>query len=75
MQRAIEMQGVPTVLVTAEPEETEQARAPRALAPRGFAPGHAMGPTAEIQRRVLLDALALLLGPPQPGEVVYRDYP
>lgn len=75
MQRAIEMQGVPTVLVTAEPEETTQARAPRALAPRGFAPGHVMGPTAEVQRRVLLDALSLLLGPPRPGEVVFRDYP
>ena len=74
MQRAIEMQGISTVFVTAEPEETAQARSPRALAPRGFAPGAAMGATPELQRRVLLDALSLLSGPPMPGEVIFREY-
>lgn len=76
VQRAIEMQGIPTVFVTAEAEETEQGRAPRALAPRGFAPGWAMGPAGDpaLQRRVLWDALCLLTGPTRPGEVVVRDY-
>jgi len=73
VQRAIEMQGVPTVFVTAEPEETAQARSPRALAPRGLAPGQSMGSTPELQRRVLLEALSLLAGPPRPGEVVFLD--
>jgi len=76
VQRAIEMQGIPTVFITAEPEETEQARPPRALAPRGFAPGHSLGPAGNpaLQRRVLLDALLLLTGPPRPGEVVVGEY-
>jgi hypothetical protein len=35
-----------------------------------------MGPPGqpELQRRILADALALLAGPPRPGEVVVRDY-
>jgi len=76
VQRAVEMQGIPTVFVTAEPEETEQGRVPRALAPRGFAPGQSMGPAGDpaLQRRVLWDALGLLTGPIRPGEVVVRDY-
>lgn len=76
LQRAIEMQGIPTVAITAEPEETEQSRVPRALCPRGSAPGHVLGPAgdAELQGRVLLDALELLTGPPRPGEVVFREY-
>jgi len=76
VQRAIEMQGIPTVFITVEPEETEQARSPRSLAPRGFPPGQSLGPAGNpaLQRRVLLDALSLLTGPPRPGEVVVRDY-
>jgi D-proline reductase (dithiol) PrdB len=76
LQRAIEMTGIPTVVVTVEPEETAQARAPRALCPEGFAPGSPMGPPGqpELQRRILADALALLAGPPRPGEVVVREY-
>jgi glycine/betaine/sarcosine/D-proline reductase family selenoprotein B len=76
LQRSIEMLGIPTVAVTAEAEETEQARVPRALCPAGFAPGTPLGPPgdAALQRRVLLDALELLLAPPRPGEVVRREY-
>ena len=71
------MMGYSTALITVEPEETAQARPPRALCPRGFVAGHSLGRAhdAALQKQILLDALGLLLAPPQPGEVVVRDYP
>ncbi len=76
MQRAIEMIGIPTVGITVEPEETRQARPPRALCPKGFIVGHSLGRPndAALQKWILMDALGLVTGPPQPGEVVVRDY-
>ncbi len=76
VQRTIEMIGIPTVLITVEPEESGQARPPRALCPRGFIGGHSLGRPADpvLQKRIVMDALGLLLGPPQPGEVIIRDY-
>ncbi len=77
MQRSIELVGLPTVVITVEPEETLQARPPRALCPRGFVAGHSLGKAgdAALQKRILLDALGLVTGEPRPGEVVIRDYP
>jgi hypothetical protein len=76
VQRTIEMIGIPTVVITVEPEETRQARPPRALAPRGFVAGQSLGrpDDAALQKWILSDALALLLAEPRPGEVVERDY-
>lgn len=76
MQRAIEMVGISTVVVTVEPEETRQARPPRALCPQGFVAGHSLGRPEDpaLQKWILMDALGLLVGAPQPGEVVVRDY-
>ena len=76
VQRAIEMLGVPTVLITVEPEESAQARPPRALCPRGFIAGHSLGrPDDEaLQKWIVMDALGLLRDTPRPGEVVHRDY-
>ena len=76
MQRAIEMIGIPTVVITVEPEETRQARPPRALCPRGFVAGHSLGRPgdAALQKWILMDALELVTGAPRPGEVVERDY-
>lgn len=76
MQRMIEMIGIPTVVITVEPEESAQARPPRALCPRGFVVGHSLGkPNApELQKRILTDALALLTAPARPGEVIEREY-
>jgi hypothetical protein len=76
VQRAIEMVGIPTVVVTVEPEETRQARPPRALSPRGFVAGHSLGRPNDpaLQKRIIQDALALLAGPSRPAEVVERDY-
>jgi hypothetical protein len=76
VQRTIEMVGIPTVLITVEPEESAQARPPRALSPRGFIAGHSLGRAGDpaLQKRIIMDALGLLLGPAQPGEVIARDY-
>lgn len=70
------MLGIPTVLVTVEPEESAQARPPRALAPRGFIAGHSLGRPndAALHKWILMDALGLLLAAPLPGEVITRDY-
>ena len=76
MQRAIEMIGIASVVVTVEPEETRQARPPRALCPRGFVAGHSLGrpDDSALQKWILMDALGLLVAEPRPGEVIERDY-
>jgi hypothetical protein len=76
VQRSIELVGIPTVVVTVESEETRQARPPRALSPRGFVAGHSLGrpDDAALQKRILMDALGLLVAEPRPGEVIERDY-
>jgi hypothetical protein len=74
-QRGIEMIGIPTVVITVEPKETADARPPRAFCPKGFVAGHSLGrPDAALQKRILLDALGVFLGPPRPGEIVEREY-
>jgi hypothetical protein len=76
VQRAIEMLGIPTVVITVEPEETAQARPPRALCPRGFTVGHSLGRPNDValQKRILTDAFGLIVAEPRPGEVVEKDY-
>jgi hypothetical protein len=76
VQRAVEMLGIPTVCITVEPEETAQARPPRALSPMGFPAGHSLGRArdAALQKWILMDALGLLVGEARPGEVIVRDY-
>jgi hypothetical protein len=76
VQRSIELVGIPTVVITVEPEETAQARPPRALCPRGFIAGHSLGRPDDpaLQKWILMDALGLVLAEPRPGEVVERDY-
>jgi hypothetical protein len=70
------MLAIPTVAITVEPEETRQARVARALHPRGWRPGCSLGRPndPELQKRVILDALDLLVHPVEPGVVVTRDY-
>ena len=76
MQRVIEMIGIPTGVITVEPEESAQARPPRALCPTGFIAGHSLGRPGEpeLQKRILQDALELVTGPARPGEVLERLY-
>jgi hypothetical protein len=66
-----------TVLITVSPEASRQMRPPRALYPKNFAIGNALGRPGmtELHKRVLRDALSLIKEPPRPGEVIERDYP
>ena len=70
------MQGISTVLITVEPEESMQARPPRALAPLGYGAGHSLGRAndAALQSRILSDALELIEHPAEPGTLVTREY-
>jgi hypothetical protein len=65
------------VLITVGPEASRQMRPPRALYPKGFKVGNALGKPGMValQRRVLSDALAMLSGPARPGEIVELEYP
>lgn len=76
VQREIEMRGVPTVLITVSPEVSAQMRPPRALYPRGFKIGNSLGKPAmlDLQKKVLRDALQLLLENTRPGKVETREY-
>jgi len=76
VQRTLEMIGIPTVLITVEPEESQQARPPRALCPKGFIAGHSLGRPNDpiLQKRILMDAVHLLVEPPQLGQVIIREY-
>lgn len=83
VQRAIEMIGIPTVLVTVEPEESRQARPPRALAPEfrtpvepGFSVGRTFGRPNDpaLHLSILRDALLVLTSPGEPGRIEVRQY-
>lgn len=83
VQRAIEMIGIPTVVITVEPEESRQARPPRALSPAFRAdvdPGFSIGRTfgrpndGDLQRSILRDALLILTSPGEPGRIEVREY-
>ncbi len=65
------MRGLPTVLITVLPEESAPMRPPRAMYPIGFKPGGSLGGQGQkaLQRKVLLDALGLFVGPPDPGKI------
>jgi len=77
VQRAIEMEGVPAVLVTVDPEQTWQARPSRAFCPAGFKLGHSLGRAGmrELQAKVVMDALDLLVHPIEPGSIARKEYP
>jgi len=77
MQREIECVGLPTVLITVDVEQSAMARPSRALNPKGFKIGHSVGPpwNADLHRKVIRDALNLLLDPPEPGQIRSVEYP
>jgi hypothetical protein len=83
VQRSIEMIGIPTIVITVEPEESRQARAPRALSPvfrTGLEPGFSVGRTfgrpndVALQQSILRDALLILMSPAEPGRIEVREY-
>ncbi len=79
IQREIEMVGIPTVLITVAPDQSQQAGPPRALAPVHFKLGNSLGGPhqSDLQRKVLLDALRRWEAREEPGhlwEIAYPDY-
>jgi hypothetical protein len=83
VQRAIEMLGISTVVITVEPEESRQARPPRAFAPEfatprepGFSVGRTFGRPHDsaLHRAILRDALLVLASPGEPGRIEVRRY-
>lgn len=79
IQREIEMQGIPTVLITVAPEQSKQFGPPRAIAPLHFKLGHSLGGPGQksLQRQVLHDALRRWETREEPGqiwEIAYSDY-
>lgn len=77
IQRAIEMAGIPTVLITTDPANSAAMRPPRALCPEGFHWGHSLGRAAdrELQRAVLITALQQLGALHLPGAIVTQAFP
>ncbi len=69
--------GIPAVVVTVDREQSEMARPSRALHPKGFKLGHSLGRPGQkdLQRRIILDALDLLIHPVEPGRIVEKEYP
>lgn len=77
--REIEMLGIPTVLITVAPEQSQQAGPPRAIAPHHFKLGHSLGGPHQkaLQRKVLLDALKRWETHEEPGhiwDIPYAEY-
>ncbi|WP_200761062.1 hypothetical protein [Effusibacillus dendaii] len=71
VQRAIESQGIPTVLVTLDTEQSGLMRPPRAIHPEGFEFGHSLGKPfdKETQTAVVKAALAQLENKQEPGQI------
>ncbi len=76
VQKTIEDRGIPTVAVSQYPRLTYFYGVSRILYPVGFRPGHAVGlpNRPEMQRRVLLDALNLLVNATEPLTLVQKHY-
>jgi hypothetical protein len=76
VQRAIEMQGIPTVLVTLDKEQSGLMRPPRAIHPEGFEFGHSLGKPNDIetQRAVIKEALSQLILKQEPGQIHDRKF-
>lgn len=77
MQRAIEAQGIPTVLITLDPHQSGLMRPPRAIHPKGFRFGHSLGKPGdrEMQIKVLKAALEQLTTRQEPGQIHELDFP
>ena len=65
------------MLITVSPEVSAQMRPPRAIYPKGFKIGNSLGKPgmADLQKRVLRDALNLLTKNTRPGKVETIEYP
>ena len=76
VQRAIEMQGIPTVLVTLDVEQSGLMRPPRAIHPKGFEFGHSLGKPHDTQTQiaVIKAALEQLSLRQEPGQIHFKEF-
>lgn len=77
--REIEMVGIPTVLISVAPEQSQQAGPPRVISPHHFKLGHSLGGPFqhELQRKIMLDALKRWETREEPGrlwDITYPEY-
>jgi hypothetical protein len=77
VQRGIEAQGIPTVLITLDVEQSSLMRPPRAIHPVGFEFGHSLGKPHDknTQMKVLLAALEELTVRQEPGNIHDSQFP
>jgi hypothetical protein len=71
------MVGIPTVLVTLDPEQSGMMRPPRAIHPEGFKFGHSLGKPndAGLQTAVIKKALEQLVTKQEPGQIHFVTFP
>ena len=75
MQRAIEAEGIPTIIIAALPPVVRQAGTPRAVAPMVPMGANAGEPhNIEMQTGIVKDTLALLEELEAPGQIVPLPY-
>jgi hypothetical protein len=77
VQRAIEMAGIPTVLITLDPEQSGMMRPPRAIHPVGFRFGHSTGKPHDVktQTEVVRKALEQFTIKQEPGQIHFFQFP
>jgi hypothetical protein len=71
------MQGIPTIVVTLDKEQTSLMRPPRAIHPIGFEFGHSLGKPndVETQTNVVKEALKQLTLKQEPGQIHDKEFP
>ena len=75
MQRAIEAEGIPTIIIAALPPVVRQAGTPRAVAPMVPMGANAGEPhNIEMQTGIVTDTLKLLEELESPGSIVPLPY-
>lgn len=75
MQRAIEMAGIPTIIIAALPPVVRQNGTPRAVAPLVPMGANVGQPNnVEMQTNILKDTLRNLVGIETPGKIVTLPY-
>jgi D-proline reductase (dithiol) PrdB len=72
VQREIEAKGIPTVLITVQPQESKIMRPPRAIQPVGHTMGRVLGLAgdAATQRKILHEALKQFEKLNTPGQII-----
>jgi hypothetical protein len=76
VQRGIEMIGIPTVLITLDPDQSGMMYPPRAIHPKGFVFSHSLGKPfdRDTQIAVFKATLQQLITKQEPGQIHEVDF-